>query len=44
MHGKDIVPGTNIAVLSVNMDPGTPIAITDTVFVSGGQKYNLTSK
>lgn len=44
MHGSDITPGTTIAELSVNMDPGTPIAITDTEFVSGGQKYSLTNK
>lgn len=44
MHSTDIAPGTNVAQLTVNMDPGTPIAITDTEFVSAGQKYSLTSK
>lgn len=43
-HSSNITPGTNIAELTVQMDPGTPIAITDTEFVSGGQRYSLTNK
>jgi hypothetical protein len=44
MHNSDITPGTKVAELIVDMEPETPIAITDTAFMSLGQMYNLTSK
>ncbi len=44
MHGADIAPGTTIAELVAGIVPGTPIALTDTEFMSAGQRYSITSK
>ncbi len=44
MFGKDILPWTRIADLTATIDTGAPIALTDTQFVSGGQRYTITSK
>ncbi len=44
MSGKDIVPGTYIADLIGDIDAGTPIALTDTYFMSLGKRYSLSSK
>ncbi|MBX9808785.1 hypothetical protein K2X92_00135 [Candidatus Gracilibacteria bacterium] len=42
--GRDVAVGTVIADLIIDSDSNSPIAITDTEFVSGGQRYALTSK
>lgn len=44
MHGRDINPGTRVADLISVVDMGSALAITDTQFVSGGQRYSLSSK
>ncbi len=44
MHGRDIIPGTRIAALVADIDSGLAIALTDTEFVSGGQRYSISNK
>jgi hypothetical protein len=44
MHGGDILPGSSIAELVAEIDSGVPIALTDTEFISGGQRYSITNK
>ena len=44
MHGRDIKPGTRVADLISVGDTGSVLAISDTQFVSGGQRYSLSSK
>lgn len=44
LHGRDMVVGTVIADLMIDSDTNSPIAITDTEFVSEWQRYALTSK
>ncbi len=44
MSGKDIVSGTHIMDLIGDIEPETPIALTDTYFVSLGERYSLSSK
>ena len=44
LHGRDIAVGAVIADLILDADLASPIAITDTEFVSGGQRYALTNK
>ena len=44
MHGRDIAAGTHIADLAVSIDAGATLAISDTQFVSGGQRYSITNK
>ena len=43
-NGQDLSPSQKIADLKIDVDTETPLALTDTVFVSGGQRYNLTNK
>ena len=43
-NGQDLSPSQKIADLKIDMDRDTPVALTDTVFVSGWQRYNLTNK
>lgn len=43
-HKKNLTPGTLLAQLWVDIDSNTPIAISDTEFISDGQRYALTSK
>lgn len=43
-QGRDIVSGTQIATLLAGIDAGVPLAITDTEFVSEGQRYSMTNK
>jgi hypothetical protein len=44
MHGRDIAAGTRIASLTTMIDTGAVLALSDTQFVSGGQRYNLSSQ
>lgn len=44
MHGRDIKPGTRVADLISMIDTGSILAISDTQFVSGGQRYSITNK
>ena len=44
MHGRDIAAGTHIADLAVSLDTGATLAISNTQFVSGGQRYSITNK
>ncbi len=44
MHGRDIAVGTRIAELTVSIDTGTTLSLSDTQFVSGGQRYRITNK
>ena len=44
MHGRDITTGTIVAELIVDMEENTPLILSDTVFMSNGQKYALTNK
>lgn len=44
LHGRDVAVGTVIADLVIDSDSNSPIAITDTEFISAGQRYALTSK
>lgn len=43
-QGRDIVSGTQIANLIAVIDAGVPLALTDTEFVSEGQRYSMTNK
>ena len=44
MHGRDIAAGTPIASLTARIDTGAVLALSDTQFVSGGQRYSLSSQ
>ncbi len=44
MHGRDIQPGTRVADLISMIDTGSVLAISDTQFVSGGQRYSMSNK
>lgn len=43
MHGEDIVPGTIIAQIDAQSHSGSSFVISDTEFVSHGQRYSITS-
>lgn len=42
--GKSVKAGTILTKLSIDIDPQVSIAVTDVAFVSGEDRYNLTSK
>ncbi len=44
MHGRDIVAGTHIASLTAMIDTGAVLSLSDTQFVSGGQRYSMSNK
>jgi hypothetical protein len=44
MHGRDITSGTQIAGLTAMIDTGATLSLSDTQFVSGGQRYSLSSQ
>ena len=44
IHGSDIAPGASLAELVAEIESGVPIALTDTEFISGGQRYSITNK
>ncbi len=44
MHGRDIIAGTQIATLTASIDTGATLSLSDTQFVSGGQRYSLSSQ
>lgn len=44
MHGRDITAGTQVASLMAQIDTGAALALSDTQFVSGGQRYSLSSQ
>ena len=44
MHGRDIAVGTRIAELTVSIDTGTTLSLSDTQFVSGGQRYSMSNQ
>lgn len=43
-HGRDITTGTVVAEFVADMQEGTPLILSDTVFVSNGGRYAITSK
>jgi hypothetical protein len=43
-HGKDISTGTVVADFVADMQEGAPFILSDTVFVSNGSRYAITSK
>ena len=44
MHGRDITAGTRIAALTASIDTGAAFSLSDTQFVSGGQRYSMSNK
>ncbi|MBC7498483.1 hypothetical protein H7170_02455 [Candidatus Gracilibacteria bacterium] len=44
MHGRDIIAGTQIGTLTASIDTGATLSLSDTQFVSGGQRYSLSSQ
>lgn len=44
MHGRDVTTGTQVASLMAQIDTGAALALSDTEFVSGGQRYSLSNK
>ena len=44
MHGRDVTAGTRIADITAMVDTGVVLALSDTQFVSGGQRYSITNK
>lgn len=42
--GKNVRAGTKLTTLGIEVADNTPLALTDAAFVSGEDRYNLTSK